>query len=150
VDAATGASLGSRIIERDSTETFQLLDETAQEVAGFLRRAMDTAVRVRRYDAGTESVEAWHLLMAARDLRHTVPGLLRQRRFEEAAGALDRSDATLRSASALDPEWAEPFVERAENAIWRSGAALLAPSTFSEVGWAAFAYTAASSALDLV
>jgi eukaryotic-like serine/threonine-protein kinase len=115
IDAATGAHLQSRIIERPWGELFALEDEVVHEVAGFLRIRLGEEFRLRRLRSGTQSVEAWSLVRQADRLRDDIEAL---RPFDDPTAAAAarslaaRADSLLVRAEALDHSWTEPIIER--------------------------------------
>jgi serine/threonine-protein kinase len=101
-----------------ATELTRVRDSLASEVARLIRLRLGTEVRLREQRAGTSSPQAWSLVQRAEQLH---------RRGEAAAGSGDlagmdqqfaAADSLLRAAAAVDAQWDEPVIARA-NLVYR-------------------------------
>jgi len=123
VDGATGTVLDSDTVERSHGELFELQDDLARSVAGFLRRRLGEEVRLRRMQAETRNVEAWELVQRAEQIKEEALPLYDPDNPSGVESQLDRADTLLARAASLDPGWSEPPVQRArlalERALWR-------------------------------
>ncbi len=118
LDAVSGADIERTGFTLPTGDLFAVRDSVVQRAGRFLRSRLGEEVRVRVRRAGTESVDAWtHLLRAERfrkeaeEARRTDP--------DRAQSLLARADSLLRRSEALDEDWAEPTVARAEIALRR-------------------------------
>ncbi len=148
IDAATGVHLGSRVLERPSTELFALQDDLTEEVARVLRRQLGDEIRIREERRGATNLEAWRLYRRAEERRDEDWQLWRD---DAAAGirSLLEADSLLERAERLDPAWAQPSVARAWNAArlaWRTGDP---PGVAMDSVWAARALRHADRAISL-
>ena len=90
-----------------------LRDTIVQEVAGRLRTRLGTTVRLREWQAGTRSPRAWELRQQAQELIELEAELPRRpENIRQQSLLLSRADSLLAQASAADPTWAEPLIER--------------------------------------
>jgi len=123
VDGATGTVLDSDTVERSHGELFELQDDLARSVAGFLRRRLGEEVRLRRMQTETRNVEAWELVQRAEQIKEEALPLYDPDNPSGVESQLDRADTLLARAASLDPGWSEPPVRRArlalERALWR-------------------------------
>lgn len=123
IDGTTGTVLDSDTVERAHRELFELQDELARSVAGFLRRRLGEEVRLRRMQAEKRNVEAWELVQLAEQIKQEALPLYDPDNPSGVESQLDRADTLLARAASLDPGWSEPPVRRAglalERALWR-------------------------------
>ena len=112
VDAATGNETKSTRLERPRTELFALQDTLSRAVSEFLRSAIGEEVQVRETRAGTRNVSAWELVQQAGEERKTYDSVIAAGDVPAANTLLARADSLLAKASALDPKWTTPIVER--------------------------------------
>lgn len=113
IDAASGKTLGSAVVEHDSSESMTLVDALSREVSSMVRVAIGREVRSRgRHMAGIDA-RAQRLAEEASAERDRARALERAGRFPTAARALFRADSLLIGAEAIAPEWREPMIERA-------------------------------------
>jgi len=123
VDGVTGTVLDSDTVERSHGELFELQDDLARSVAGFLRRRLGEEVRLRRMQTETRNVEAWELAQRAEQIKEEALPLYDPDNPSGVESQLDRADTLLARAASLDPAWSEPSVQRArlaiEQALWR-------------------------------
>lgn len=111
IDGASGAHLESRVVEEEGDDLFALQDNVVEEVAGALRQSLGREVRLRELRHGTESEEAYELVLRARQLREQYPAL-RLDSPGDAYGAMETADSLLVEAHARDPAWSEPIILR--------------------------------------
>ena len=112
VDAATGTETKSTRLELPRTELFALQDTLSRAVSEFLRSAIGDEVQVRETRAGTRNVTAWELVQRAGEERKTFDSLIAAGNTEAGNAVLSRADSLFAQASALDPKWTTPIVER--------------------------------------
>jgi TolB-like protein/tRNA A-37 threonylcarbamoyl transferase component Bud32 len=112
IDAETGMNLASRTLHRPREETFQLQDDLAFEVSGFLRERLGDEVRLRDRRAATANMAAWESVQQAEYLWEDVQPLFKAGDRDEASAMLIRIDAILARAESLDPTWVEPIILR--------------------------------------
>jgi serine/threonine-protein kinase len=120
VDGATAVDFDRASFELPAGEFLAARDSMAREVSGLLRERLGEEIRVRERRAGTESVEAWALVL--RGERATKRA--RERRedddLEGAVSFFAQADSLLAEAESLDGNWVEPIVLRARAAYLRS------------------------------
>jgi DNA-binding SARP family transcriptional activator/TolB-like protein len=115
VDAASGAHLQSRTLERPMGELFSLEKELANDVAEFLRRRLGQEIRLRERTAGTRSVAAREAVLRAGELREEalrVPNGPSPLSDGTPRRILERADSLLAEAARADRRWAEPWILR--------------------------------------
>jgi serine/threonine-protein kinase len=112
VNAATGALFGDTTLERARGELFQLQDDVAQDVAFLLRRQLGEEVQLAHARAGTNNVAAWELAQEAQQRSDAVQRRLLAGDTTIATRLLAEADSLLAQASALDPQWVTPLVQR--------------------------------------
>jgi eukaryotic-like serine/threonine-protein kinase len=112
VDAVSGNETKSTRLERPRTELFALQDTLSRAVSEFLRLAIGEEVQVRETRAGTRNVAAWELVQQAGEERKTYDSVIAAGDAAAANALLARADSLLAKASALDPKWTTPIVER--------------------------------------
>jgi TolB-like protein len=120
VNATTGKQYGDVELERPRAELFDLQDELAQEVALQLRKKLGAEVELRQRQAETGNVEAWELVQRAGFVSREADELAATGDVDAADAWLDGADSLLAAASALEPSWERPVVERGWLAYKRS------------------------------
>lgn len=119
MDAASEASYDRKAITVDTTELASLQGIVADEVAGFLRKAIGDEVRLKADRSQTASTAAWTLAERAGKLRKDADSLIRVKAVDAALRTLARADSLLAAAAAEDPAWAKLPATRAANAVMR-------------------------------
>jgi eukaryotic-like serine/threonine-protein kinase len=112
VNAATGAEIASKTLERPRSEIFALQDDLAKEVAVFLRQRLGQEIKVEESRVGTRNQGAWELLQQGEQLTKDVDPLLAAGDTVGASNRLLRADSLLVRAAALDPQWSTPATDR--------------------------------------
>ena len=112
VNAATGAEIGNKTLERPRTEIFALQDDLAKEVSIFLRQQVGQEVKLHESRVGTKNAAAWELVEQAEQETKAVETLLAAADTASAARRLGHADSLLAKAEALDPSWPTPAVQR--------------------------------------
>jgi serine/threonine-protein kinase len=130
VDAATGAQLDSRTVERSRADLITLQDSLAAEVSGFLRQRLGQEIRLRAARAGTRDPAAWELLQRAQRLRRDVDTLVNAGDTATAARLYRRADSLLAAAEARDRSWGTPSVQRGWLAYDQAGLAGVFDKTY--------------------
>jgi TolB-like protein/DNA-binding SARP family transcriptional activator/Tfp pilus assembly protein PilF len=102
VDAARDDHLWAETFDRELTDVFRIQSEIAELVAGALRRRLSPAERGRIADGGTESLDAYDLLLRGREYLNR-PGEADVRKYPPAM-------AFFREALEVDPDYAPAFV----------------------------------------
>jgi len=115
VDANTGQELAGKVLTRAAGDRLALVDDLAREVAECLRTTLGKEVQLRRWSAGTRSVQARALVGRADEMR--TSGLEVARHPDSVAvltarRMLEIADSMLAGAGRLDPRWVEPSVRR--------------------------------------
>jgi len=116
IDAANGAQINSRTLERPFWDFFRLQDTLTADVAYWLRERLGAQVRIREHRAGTLSVPAWEMTHTAEQLTREGTELV-AKGDSTAARVFRRADSLLAAAEAVDPKWLEPIVVRARVAM---------------------------------
>ena len=112
VNAATGDQFGTTRVEGSYSDLFQLQDDLAQEVGGFLLRTLGEEIEEIELRSGTESVEAWEMVQRAAPIEERATTAIQMGDLEAALGYLVAADSVLARAEDLAPEWVEPTVRR--------------------------------------
>ncbi|HEY6092076.1 MAG TPA: serine/threonine-protein kinase [Gemmatimonadales bacterium] len=112
IDAASGTETKSMTLERPRAELFALQDTLSRAVADFLRLAIGEEVQVQETRAATGNVKAWELVQQAAEQRKALDEMLGTGNVTAAAAAVAAADTLLAQASALDPQWTTPIIER--------------------------------------
>ena len=121
VDGSTLTNLESIEVERPRGELFDLLDDLAEEVSVRLRQRLGHEIRLERSRRETSVVEAWQLVQQAERLAQQAK--LTDKRDPAVGSSLrTQADQLLARAEALDPDWIEPTIRRAEVAAWMGDA----------------------------
>lgn len=118
VDAESGVDLERTSFALPEEELLAARDSLVQQTARFLRQRLGEEVRIRETRAGTRSAEAWTQFQRAERLLKDARAA-RQHDSDQALALLERTDSLLQTTEALDPEWVEPTVLRAEVALQR-------------------------------
>lgn len=114
IDGRTQAHLMSAVLRRPEGELFELEHRLAEEVSRLLRHRLGREIRLQSRQAGTGSVEAWKLVQRAGRMESDIRWLV-DAGDDRAAGRLAvEADSLLAEAEALDRDWNEPRVARAE------------------------------------
>jgi serine/threonine-protein kinase len=120
VDGGSGADFERASFEEPAGNLLAVQDTLAQKVASLIRERLGQEIRLREQRGSTRNVHAWALVQQA--ARH-------QKAAEDFVGkgdtlAVDRefgvADSLLALAEPLDPNWAEPIVDREIIAYRRS------------------------------
>ncbi len=112
VNAATGAEIGSTVLERPRGDVFALQDDVAKEVAVFLRRRLGEQVQLAASRAATGDAEAWDLAQRAERAVKDFERLIAVPDTAAARRQLDTADSLLRQAEAQDRNWSDPVVRQ--------------------------------------
>ncbi|HZA92032.1 MAG TPA: protein kinase, partial [Gemmatimonadales bacterium] len=112
INAASGSEIASKTLERPRGEIFALQDDLAQEVSVFLRERLGQEIKLEasRVDAGNP--KAWELVQQAGQLTNALTTLLAAGDTAAAARQLTKADSLLARASAIDPKWPTPLLNR--------------------------------------
>jgi serine/threonine-protein kinase len=120
VDAASDASYDRKTLSVDTAQVVTLQGMVADEVAGFLREAIGTEVRLRTDRGQTSSTAAWTLAERATKLRRTADSLIDLKAAAPAMAAVRSSDSLLVLAGQQDGKWPKLPAMLASNAIVRA------------------------------
>ncbi len=112
INAATGAEIGSKVLERPREEIFALQDDLAKEVSIFLRQQLGQEITLRETRQGTKVPKAWEQLQMAEQTTKDVDPLLAAGDTAAAGRRLLAADSILAGAEVLDPAWSAPSVMR--------------------------------------
>jgi len=112
VNAATGDQFGTTRVDGSYSALFQLQDELAQEVGGFLLRMLGEEIERIELRAGTDNVEAWELVQRAAPVEERANTFMQTGDLEAALASLSTADSILARAEEIAPEWVEPTVRR--------------------------------------
>jgi serine/threonine-protein kinase len=112
INAATGAEIGSKVLERPREEIFALQDDLAKEVSIFLRQQLGQEITLRESRQSTRNPKAWELLQRAEQTVKDVDPLLASGDTAAAGRRLLQADTLLAQAEAEDPSWSAPAVTR--------------------------------------
>jgi serine/threonine-protein kinase len=112
INAATGAEIGSKVLERPREEIFALQDDLSREVSIFLRQQLGQEVTLRESRQGTQNPKAWEQLQQAEQVTKDVDPLLAAGDTAAAGRRLLAADSILAGAEKLDPAWSAPAVMR--------------------------------------
>ena len=111
IDAASGAEFQRASFEQPSSQYLTLGDSLAQKAALFLRERLGAEVRLREQRQRASNPQAWILVQRAEASRRQADSLMIPDP-KGAARAFEQADSLLAQASALDPKWTEPLVQR--------------------------------------
>jgi serine/threonine-protein kinase len=123
LDAGSDASYGRKSVSVDTADVASLQGIVADEVAGFLREAIGSEVRLKADRGQANSTAAWTLAERAAKLRKDADSLIAAKSRDAAAAALVRADSFLAAAQTADPKWAKLPASRATNALFRASLA---------------------------
>jgi len=112
VNAATGDQFGTTRVDGTYSELFQLQDDLAQGVGGFLLRTLGEEIEDIELRAGTDNVEAWSLVQRAAPIEERATGFMQVGDTDAALASLTTADSVLALAEEIAPEWVEPTVRR--------------------------------------
>ena len=112
INAANGAEIGSKRLERPREEIFALQDDLAKEVAIFLRQRLGQEIEVQQSRGGTQNTKAWELAQRAEKLKREFEPLLASADTAAASRNLAQTDIILAQVESLDPRWVKPIVDR--------------------------------------
>lgn len=111
IDAETGAHLSSESIDTREADVLALQDSLTAILVASLRDRLGRELRSRSLRAGTDSAEAWTSYMRGREMDDDAREL-----WDEDAEAglrmLAEADRLYGLASAADPAWLQPVIER--------------------------------------
>ena len=108
---ASGARFGLASFEQPAGSYLTLTDSLAQRAALLLRERLGSEVRLREQRQRASSPQAWILVQRAEALRRKADSLAHSDP-KASAGSLEQADSLLAQASALDPKWTEPLIQR--------------------------------------
>jgi serine/threonine-protein kinase len=111
VDGASGAEFQRASFEQPASQYLLLGDSLAQKAALFLRERLGAEVRLREQRQRASNPQAWILVQRAEASRRQADSLMIADP-KAAARAFEQADSALAQASALDPKWTEPLVQR--------------------------------------
>jgi len=111
-DAVSGDERGSARLVAPNGNVLALQDTLAGEVSRVLRPILGQEVDRLISRAGTGSKDAWNLVEQAAGFDRQVEPLLASNDTASAARQLANADSVLAKASALDPKWTTPVIER--------------------------------------
>jgi TolB-like protein/tetratricopeptide (TPR) repeat protein len=120
VDAESGVDIDRTGLTMPAADVLQVRDSVVTSAAAIMRERLGEEVRLRERRAETASVEAWTHVQRAERLRKEYDEVRRQD-SDRALELLTEADSLLRVAEALDPQWTEPTVLRAQVARFRAG-----------------------------
>jgi len=123
VEPVSGASIGRRAFVFDADHLQDARDSVAAEVARLLRMQLGNEIRVREQRRATSSAAAWVAVQRAEKLRKEADSLIAVRALDDGRAVLDRADAELARAEALDAAWSEVRLLRAAVEYGRARAA---------------------------
>jgi len=112
VNAATGDQFGTTRVEGSYSDLFQLQDDLAQEVGGFLLRTLGEEIEEIELRSGTDNVEAWEFVQRAAPIEERATTAIQMGDLDAALGYLAAADSVLARAEDIAPEWVEPTVRR--------------------------------------
>jgi tetratricopeptide (TPR) repeat protein len=112
INAATGAEIGSKTLERPRQEIFALQDDLAKEVAVFLRQRLGQEVELRKSRQQTRNPAAWELLQKAEQEISGVEPLVTAGDVTAATRQFTRADSLLAKVELADPKWVTPVTQR--------------------------------------
>ena len=121
VDAASDASYDRKSVTVDTAQVATLQALVADEVAGFLREAIGTEVKLKADRGQTRSNAAWTLAERAAKLRKDADSLISANSKDAAIATLLRADSLLVQAQGADGRWAKIPAARARNAVALAG-----------------------------
>jgi len=112
IDPMSGEVLGdtTRIVAVD--EEAGLVDELSDAALQLLRRQIGSLIEERQRRSGTQSREAFRLVVEGERASAESFRALRARNLEGARNALEFADSVYARAEALDPRWVEPIARR--------------------------------------
>ena len=110
-----GVVLQTRRIERPSSESRYLSQDITGVAQEFLRTELRVPVHIRFQASGASNEEAFRLVNRTRDMQYEVVSMLDAGERPAAHARLVEMDSLLALAARLDPEWAEPVVQRGWN-----------------------------------
>ncbi|MGD2152431.1 MAG: BTAD domain-containing putative transcriptional regulator [Gemmatimonadales bacterium] len=119
IDARAMTHLMSSVVDGTAAHPFALLDQVGDSIARLLRERLGEEIRLREWQAGTRSPEAWEYVQRAIRFIEEADRIPE----EDTAAALttlQMADRLLARAEAADPEWVEPIVLRGWVASKRS------------------------------
>jgi hypothetical protein len=122
VSAATGAEIGSRVLERPREEIFALQEDLAKEVSIFLRKQMGEAVELGAQRAETRNPAAWELFQKAKEDVADADRLVATGDTGAIRRQFLRADSAFARVHELDPKWAAPVAMRGRLAFLQSRA----------------------------
>jgi TolB-like protein/tetratricopeptide (TPR) repeat protein len=132
IDAASGAHLASRVVERPWGDLLEVQDAVTDDVVFALRRRVGDHVRRVEGSRRASTAEAWLLVQRARELHETSDGRWAAGDTAGARIALDRADSLLALAAAGDPAWLAPLLARVDVDLARAAGRTLQYQTFDE------------------
>lgn len=119
-DGSRGIHLMSVQVERSGDDLLALRDEIVLEATRLLRQSLGQEIRLRRTRAGTESDEAWSLYHHGLQISEDAGELVLDADTAIAKQLYRQSDSLFARAHALDEDWSQPILARADNALTRA------------------------------
>jgi serine/threonine-protein kinase len=148
INAAAGSEIANKTLERPRSEIFALEDDLAQEVSVFLRERLGQEVKLEQSKISAANPKAWELVQQANQVSKDLRTLLAAGDTAAAARQLGAADSLLVRASAIDPKWVTPIVNRGWLAYQRRALARPLDKAYLR-DWLQKALDASSQALTL-
>jgi len=114
VDGNSGADIDRSSLEVDENQLLTARDSVLNHVSRFLRPRLGEEIRTRERRDATSSVEAWSLVQQAERERKRSSALFRDGDVGGSIAGLSQADSILETAEAVDRDWLEPIVLRAQ------------------------------------
>ena len=112
IDAKDLSHINSQVVEGNTGESLEMLDELAVAVSGLLRRWLGTRMQMTELQAGTESGLAWDLVQQANRKLSDGKDLHASGDTAAARRTLVEADEILGRAEAEDRSYVTPIVDR--------------------------------------
>jgi serine/threonine protein kinase/tetratricopeptide (TPR) repeat protein len=112
-DAVSGAEIGSKSFEVDTSQAMAAQNQLAGVMSDFLREKEGVKETLERDRAETTNDQAWLQLERAEKLRKDADSLFAAGATDIGLAAIARADTLLVSAAQLDPKWAKIPTRRA-------------------------------------
>jgi TolB-like protein len=125
IDAADDVHLWSQQFDVDRSDFLSLQDTLVRSISLALREELGIELELRRVQGAATNPEAWTLYQRAMNL-YDESGDLTTADPGSVARRLEEADSLLVQAQILDPEWADPAIQR----VW---VALVVSRQFGEV-----------------
>ncbi len=112
IDAEDLSHINGQVVEGNTGESIEMLDELAAEVSGLLRRWLGVRMELTELQAGTENGEAWDLTQQANRRLKDGRDLRASGDTASALKALAEADEVLAMAEEEDRSYITPIVDR--------------------------------------